>query len=247
MNYCFSQTPNLNNWRIETLTSEKISEASLSNESWIFEIVKDSVLIKQNEFNTKRGDVLPFEETFLKEKIQKTASSRFVKKVHNGFLIGLNNGEFGGGLYFLSENGKDSYEIAPYIRVRQIFEHNSNIYFSTGLAHLGRNYGSISKLTFTDTKWSIGKSLNLEQSPTLVIFDNNLPYVITSEYILKLDGDIDSFTQVLKAPYYWGVLYPSSAIISNKDIFIAMRKGVLKISDFKTTPKYDWFVKNSNR
>jgi hypothetical protein len=242
-----AQTSILNDWKIDTLNTKNIKKANSSRNDWIFNFNKTSIKIIKNKYRRKKGDSLPFSEKEIKLKFKnRIGDRRFVKKVRNGYLIGVNNGEFGGGLYFVSKNGKKSYTIAPYIKVRKIFKYNSNIYVSSGLAHLGGNYGKISELKIKKGKWKLINSTKLIGQPTLTFLHNDLVYIITSQYVLKLNKEMSEYVQVLKAPVYWGVLYPSSTFVSKKDLFISMRKGIMKIKNFETSPRYEWYTPNDD-
>ncbi len=72
--------------------------------------------------------------------------------------------------------------------------------------------------------------------------EKNNVLIVTSEHLMSFNND-EKLVKILKAPFYWGKSYPSSAIVDNKNIYIAMRKGILKISDFKYNPNYEWYRK----
>jgi hypothetical protein len=63
---------------------------------------------------------------------------------------------------------------------------------------------------------------------------------LTRQFIYRQTAD--EVEKVLKAPLYWGILNPSSMVRENKDLYIAMRKGVLKIISFEGNPTYEWYV-----
>ncbi len=212
-----------------------------SKTHWFIEKKSDSVKIRQNNYNYIKGDSLPFSQKQIAKKIKNHYSIRVVKKVSDGYIVGLNGGEFGGGLWFISKNGKKSYEISSYIRVRQIFEFNNKLYVIRGLAHLGSSYGSIFELK-KDKKWNILKNFQLPDAPNFVIIEDDNILILTTEHLLSFDKN-EKLTEILKAPFYWGMFYPSSAIVDSNNIYIAMRKGILKISEFKNNPNYEWLTK----
>lgn len=145
-----------------------------------------------------------------------------------------------GGLFFISRSGESSYKIDGFQRIEEIFDFGSKIYATSGLAHLGTNYGYILELSL-DGNWGISNKVELPEEPHILIHRNNSLYIVTSQFILRVDKGMNIY-KVLKSPVYWGNLYPSSAINDDKDIFIAMRKGILKIKDFETDPNYQWYI-----
>lgn len=70
---------------------------------------------------------------------------------------------------------------------------------------------------------------------------NKEKIILTSQHILKCGQDL-KVIEILKSPFYWGVLYPSSMIVDNNDVYVAMRKGILKIKAFDTFPEYEWYI-----
>lgn len=208
---------------------------------WIIEKKNDSIKIRQNDYKYFKGDSLPFSQKQIAKKITNRYSIRAVKKVSDGYIVGLNGGEFGGGLWFISINGKKSYEISSYIRIKQIFEFNNKLYVIRGLAHLGSSYGSLFELK-KDKKWKISKNFQLPNAPNFVIIENENILILTSDRLMSFDKN-EKLVEILKAPFYWGMYYPSSAIVESNVIYLAMRKGILKITDFKSDHNFEWLVK----
>lgn len=239
----FGQNYELKDFQIDSVpTKQNQWKISNSKKHWTISKINDSIKITNYDFNYFKGDKLPFEIKDVIKKLNTQYYIRAVKKVDDGFLIGLNGGEFGGGLWFLSKDGQSSYEIASYKRVRQIFEYNDKIYVLEGLAHMGVNYGNLLELK-KEESWVINKIFNLPDAPNFAIFKNDIVLIITSEYILTFN-EYNKLIKTLKVPFYMGSLYPSSAITDKNDIYLAMREGVLKVSLFEYNPEYTWFVKN---
>lgn len=244
----FAQAPDLSSWQVDTLSSQNLLKANHSNDNWVFVKKDEKILIKQQkEYKKQEEDSLPFDLKTVGKKLNITLgypySGPYIKKVRHGSLIGVSHGEFaGGGLYFLSSNGEVSYDIIKYANIHKIFKFNSHFLATGGLAHLGINSGSLLKISRKNKwLWVIDKKIELPESPSVLIFRKNKFYIITSQYIFKVD-QVLNVTKVLKSPVYWGMLYPSSAVIEKGDIYIAMRKEIMKIKDFKTNPKYIWYV-----
>ncbi len=236
------QIPDLSNWKQDTLpVGNHIYTANHSSDNWLFKKQNGKWKIIQNDFKGEKGDSLPFTAAFMEENLKEIKGNRFVKKTSDGFLVGLNKGEFGGGLYFIKTDGLDGYQIADYVNIHSIFEYHSRYFSIEGLAHLGGQRGQILELFKDDTLWKYKSLTNLIEAPALIADYRNEKIIITSQYILKF-GQHFKVTQILKSPMYWGVLYPSSVLIDKDDIYLAMRQGVLKIKTFDTVPEYEWYV-----
>ncbi|MCX6319592.1 MAG: hypothetical protein NTW29_20105 [Bacteroidetes bacterium] len=239
---CGAQVPDLTNWKIDTLpTGDRIYTANHSPDNWIFSKSGEKWEVVKNDFKRENGDSLPFPPDFIAKNLKEIRGNRYVKKTADGFLVGLNKGEFGGGLYFIKPDGLDGYEIARYLNIRTIFEYKSKYFAIEGLAHLGSERGQILEIFKSDTVWKYTSLTHLIEAPALITDYNNEKVIVTSQYLLKFGSEF-TVSEILKSPLYWGVLYPSSILINNADIYLAMRKGVLKIKAFDTNPAYEWYT-----
>ena len=220
---------------------KSVFTANRSQEDWIINKIEDSIIISLSDYNYFKGDSLPFSNIEIAEKFETQNPIRAVKKVVDGYIIGLNKGEFGGGLWFLSSDGKIYYEISPYKRVRQIFEMNNKIYVIEGRLHLTSDSGRLSELN-KNVQWQISKTLELPNAPIFMIMDENNALILTTNNIVSFSPN-ERLEKILNAPFNWGMLYPSTAIIEKTDLYIAMRKGVLKVLNFRDRPEYEWYIK----
>lgn len=243
---CKAQNYTLSDFTLDSLPiGKKLYETYKSKQYWTIKSINDSIIIKEYDDNYSKRDTLPFSEKQIKRKIKSStvinkSSIRDFMKVDDGYIIGLNDGEFGGGLWFLSLNGRKSYEITPYIRVKDIFEFNNKLYVIRGLSHITVSYGSLLEIK-KNKKWKVHKAYQLQDAPKFVVFEKENILILTSEYLMSFNK-LEVLTKVLHAPFYWGTLSPSSAIIIGNDIYIALKKGVLGISYFKTRPEYSWYI-----
>ncbi|MGJ8591821.1 MAG: hypothetical protein ACSHXF_04700 [Aquaticitalea sp.] len=247
-----SQEIDLSEWKMDSIPTslKKLSEANNSKHRWHFSNFNDTIKIIEHKYNRVNGDNLPFSL----DSVKNISGTKFIKSVYNGFLIGYNHGEFGGGLKFVSLNNDYSYSIElidkenewkyNYVsrNIREIFEYNNRIYAMRGLAHMGLNNGGLYEIIFKNGKWSYKYISNLPGTPDIVFVHKNIVYIVTTQNILKFD-EIGGLKTILKSPFYWGSLYPSNAFIKGNDIYLAMRKGILIIRDFENNPNYEWYIK----
>lgn len=249
--FCHSQEIDLSEWKKDTIPiGSKLNEANNSNVHWFFKKRNDSIFIEQIKYERIKGDSLPFNI----DSIEGLRGNIFVKSVFNGYLVGYNHGEFGGGLKFVSLYNHYSYNINNNDRenewkygymnnnIEKIFVYNNKIYATRGLSHMTSTNGSLIEIFYDNGLWKYKVITKLIECPDLTIEHNGLIYFITLQYIVKMNKEL-SFNQILKSPLYWGVLYPNSTFIKGADIYIAMRKGIMIIRDFENNPNYEWYIK----
>ena len=237
-----AQAPDLTKWKVDTLpVGDRIYPANHSPNDWTFANKGSNWEIVQNDYSKEKGDTFPFSTEFIDKNLKELKANRFVKRTPDGYLVGLNKGEFGGGLYFIKPDGLDGYEMAGYLNIRNIFEYKAKYFAIEGLAHLGGQRGQIIEIFKEDTLWKYKTLSALIEAPALITDYKGEKLIVTSQYILKLGDDL-KVTEVLKSPFYWGMLYPSSILVDNNNLYLAMRQGVLKIKSFDSTPEYIWYT-----
>lgn len=235
--FSLAQAPNLTNWKIDTLPmGDLIYKANQSKNNWVFVQSGGIWDIIQNPYSKHKGDSLPFSKKFINKKFKHFEGRKFVKKTTDGFLIGFNNGEFSGGLHFMDLKGHGVYEIEKGITINNFFEFQSKIYAIEGMY-----FGKIIEIFKVNGFWKTQSVSNLYDIPKLIADHNNEKLIVGSQYIFKFGKDLKPI-EILKSPFYWGILYPSSILIDNEVLYLSMRQGVLKIKKFDTHPTYEWFT-----
>ena len=260
-----SQVIDLSEWKRDSLPlgtglsfikNDELYKATLSKNNWSFKISNDTVKIENNHFKIDKGDSLSYEGNLFQ-----LPPRKYIRKVFNGYLIGLNDNEYiGNSLKFLSnqndtklfdiekiENSSDSlhYKNRQLIisdNIRKIFKFNKRIYAFQGGVSLDISPGLIIEIFYKNEKWNYKPIKRMIEVPKISFLHNNNLYMITNQYIFSMDKNMQ-IKQVLKSKIKWGHLNLSNAFIKKKDIYIAMRKGILIIRDFENNPIYEWFVK----
>lgn len=162
---------------------------------------------------------------------------RIVKKVGNGYLVGLNKGEFGGSLHWFSSDGDSSYRISRGL-VNYIFENNGKIFIAHGLAHMGSDDGGINEMVFADEKWKIGVGIDLNYNPQVFLPFKKQVLMVTSKTILLFSGLHK--IKYIKKDGFWDILYPQTAVLINDELYVGMRGGIYKIN--LTSRKEQWLM-----
>lgn len=237
-----SKTVDLSRWKIKPLPIEpdRLQDANHSENNWQFLIEDNQLLIVQDNSREKSQNLLPFSDEFTAKNQRLFSGKRHVKKVKSGFLVGLNHGEFGGGLVFVSDDESVVYNFGERLRIREFFELNSKIYAIEGLSHLGSSGGQIIEI-YKDDIWTYKTAVKLDETPSLIEKLEDYFIILTNRNLIKLTKNLE-IKKILTAPIDWQVLYPTSVYIDAENLFVAMREGILKIENFQTNSTFSWFV-----
>jgi hypothetical protein len=184
---------------------------------------------------------LPFEIKLDKKEPLNLRGRKSFIKVDDGYLVGFYRGEWGGNLYWFSNDGKQHYKISD-DEIVQFIKRGDIIYAIEGLDHLSLSEGSILNIEKTNGKWTTQTYLQLPTAPGGVGLDsqNNL-IVVTSKSLIAVDTNAKAKILIEEGIWYYG-LYPASLVILDDKAFIGMRKGVFKY-DLRSE-KQEWLLEN---
>lgn len=159
-----------------------------------------------------------------------------VQTVNNGFLISLDQGEFGGQLYWFSKRGRKNYTVA---------DGNYGQFITRGneiLVLEDTNVGNIKQLIKKDGKWAVENYLKLPYPPQTAILDmdDNI-LVVTSKNIVSVDKNKQMKT-VVTLNLWEHHFVSTSMILHNNTIYVGMQFGVYKYS--LDTGKSEWLTPN---
>lgn len=190
----------LKNWNTYPIP-ENIMGYSNAKSNWFVYLDKNEIRViddysdiyKQNLSNKK----LPF-------KIEKLGIIDVIK-VEDGYLVGFNRGEWGGGLYWYSKNGKKNIEIVGSIfsSPNQFIKRDNKIYAITGLSHLGMSFGNIIKIEKEQKKWIVEELIKLPDAPYAIQLDskdNMLVFTSSGLYSIDKEANLDTLAIKIRRP-----------------------------------------------
>ena len=191
-------------WRVFAQRGEILAELTTD---------KPSVQAERPEFTPKDGQFKGY--------------SRFAR-VDDGWLVGINKGEFGAELYWFSHDGQQNYKISEH-HVVDFFSLTDGIYAIEGLAHLSMSEGSIIRIARPqpDAHWQAATVTKLPFAPYAVSVRRDGTMLVTLSDSLVSVGDDRKITTLLPdAP--WTGLYPNSSVLSSDEqkLYIGMRQFV---------------------
>lgn len=159
-------------------------------------------------------------------------------KIAEGKLVGVDNGEWGGELYFQPKNSIKKIKIMSG-NIVDIFKFKNKIYIAKGLAHLGSSSGAIYELIKNNDNFSYKKILDFENdAPAVLTNFRNKTYMVSNKGFFEIDLENNTYIEIF-GNQFWRALYPKSiAIFDEKNIFIGIRGGIIKINSLDKTIKF---------
>jgi hypothetical protein len=162
-------------------------------------------------------------------------------ETRDGWLIGFNEGEWGGALYWFGNGSQENYKILDHQIIR-LFSTPKGIFALSGLSHLGVTGGSLEQVSQPTKpgKWQVKTIQNFSLAPYSVSMsrDGTL-FVVLSGALVSLDQD-HKLNTLLLAPEWEGLL-PNSSVLSEDEnkLYVGMRKFVGEF-DLKTKKLRYW-------
>lgn len=155
-------------WQVATVPSESEREARMD---WLYAAQMSGLEwrvytkgntpqagVRKRRASVYLGPFTPEAEIF------RDASARVA--VDGGWLIGINQGEFGGGLYWFSRDGKHSYKISDH-HVVDFFTHPNGVHAIEGWHHIVVGQGSVIRIARPKarSRWQATSVVQLPDAP----------------------------------------------------------------------------------
>jgi hypothetical protein len=156
--------------------------------------------------------------------------------IPNGKLVGVNRGEWGGTLTFEpTDTTKSNVEIKRG-NIKFIFIFKDKVYFIEGLAHLSISSGALYELDNTNDSFTYKKLIDFDDAPEAFTIYQDKILIATHKnfYVVK-----DFKKELIFQDTFWRSLYPNSiAVLDDKNVFIGMRSGIVKLDLTTKTLKF---------
>jgi hypothetical protein len=156
-----------------------------------------------------------------------------VLKLTEGWLIGSNQGEWGGALTWFSEDLKQC-KLIGRMNVNQIYRYGERVLVLEGLSHLSISGGTILEYKADRT---IDTLADLDEAPYSLDFKNSEKGYLISD--LKLYEISSGFK--LREVYsndQWPYMYPTDLKCSDGKVYISMRGGIAIYDEKKKSMKW---------
>ncbi|KLT65397.1 hypothetical protein AB669_09915 [Pedobacter sp. BMA] len=188
---------------------------------------------------TKISQVFPFEFYWASTADQMTMSGmKTFMKVNNGYLVGFNNGEFGGGLYWFSSDGTSRYRISNHY-VNQFIWRKDTLLAIHGIVSRNIDEGTLLSLSFDNEGWHARELLNFPYAPFAIDLDRKGNLIVASRSGLMSVKRLTKISNI-EVSEWLSNGYPTSLIIQNDVAYVGMTGGVFNF-DLRTR-KSSWLL-----
>jgi len=168
-------------------------------------------------------------------------ANKCVLKLTDGTLYANDKGEWGGELFFVSKDSVNKGTLIKKGNIKFLFLYKNNIYFIEGLAHLGISEGAFYELDKTNNKFTYRKILDFEDAPEALTICENEFLIATHKNFYRIK---DFKKELIFANEFWDGLYPSSiAVQDDKNVFLGIRGGIVKLNLTNKTLKFYKYTK----
>jgi len=164
---------------------------------------------------------------------------KIVFPVEDGYFIALDNGEFGGSLWWHSNDGQFTKELLNE-HINYFIQTTSGLYAMGGLSHLGTDSGQIIKLEKANGDWTQKKIHDLGSAPNAFYKEDTDNYLIlTRKSILRFNEKSGISNVYLRNDGEYLRYSYSTSIVKDKDgvLYLGMRYAIVKL-----TPKEDFYI-----
>ncbi|MGG9964661.1 hypothetical protein [Ferruginibacter sp. SUN106] len=238
--FCQQVTTSVKEWKSYPVPANKdtLSNYILQHDTDWTVVSVDNTIAAVNT-RVKPAESLPFKIMASKKEQYKFSQEYTVIKVDDGYLIGFRRGEWGGNLYWFSNDGGNRYEIST-DQVNQFIKQDNKIYAIEGLSHLGISAGRMISINKDNGKWKVKEFLKFDAEPEAIDIDSKKDFIIVTAKGLYSATVTAAIHPVVADAFWHRYLYPTSLIVQNDIVYIGMRKGIFKY-DLKTK-KQEWLM-----
>ncbi|HKE58764.1 MAG TPA: hypothetical protein VKB46_18765 [Pyrinomonadaceae bacterium] len=220
-------------------TAEELQCANYSQREWRVSLAGDRL---ETRLDTLRDhqDPLPA-QIHSRDVAVGTKGYRHVISVDDGWLVGMDIGEFGGGLWWFSADGLRSRKLSNENIVGFAATAKGTLIF-VGLAHLALDEGKVLRISDgTNAERQLEPLVNLGSAPVAFAVeapDSVIVLTTTGLVRVRTSGPIE---HLLKTRY--GQLYPTSLTLSSSGvIYVGMRQFITRLTPAGNTYSEEWFV-----
>lgn len=222
----------------------KIVQANRSGREWRVSVSSGRLQITDDgQPRTREKAVFPPHFRQTKDMIGRAMTLR----AGGDWLIGFDAGEFGGGLWWASPDGRRT-KMLTRENVQAFVRRHDDVLVFTGLSHMGYDRGAAYLFRSTDNDGEITRIADLDSAPYAALPESDGSVLIAlSDGVVTLrpDGHVVRLYEQEEMP----ILYPNSIVGEESDtIFVGMRFYVLRLRrSADGVYESTWFERSSRK
>ena len=224
--------PDIGTWKSYPypLSHNAIKRVNESPDKWdVF--VEDSIVKARRGLGlgmNTLADTVFFAIESYKDTLEGYSDDYFIFKVPDGYLIGFDKGRLGGALWWFSNDGNESY-IIEHQRNVAIIGFEGEIYAFTG--GFGKERSHIAQLRLNAKgRWHVWRTLKLPNPPVAYKIVGDKLYLATDDHLLLFTQQ-QGIKMLVRSPFVWGALFPSTLVVHGNDVYMGMNGGIIKITN----------------
>jgi hypothetical protein len=234
----------LSQWKERVAVKPWSEEGTCANHGyggeWRVVLGHEGILVRQYQRAEATAE-LPFSRDHIVGRTGFRAGRLHAIPVADGFLIGADAGEFGGGIWWFSASGDRHHHLldANVIGFARIAD---EILAVDGLAHLTLRHGAVHSLDRDEAtrQWRVRRTVDLGTAAELFV-----PAPPDTLLVLTIDGLVQyqagETKRLLKSDY--SILYPNSiARTVDGHVFVGMRYAVVEVAPDGAKFRERWLV-----
>lgn len=209
--------------------------------SWVVSEHQGAVAIKEFSLAKQTKVVLPPQVKLSKDMIGR----RTLFATTDGWLVGFDAGEFGGGLWWFGRDGRHAKKLLSQ-NVHAIYKTPDGVFVLAGLAHLSLDNGEIEQFVETPDEISLRFIANLGGSPEASTVQPDGQVLVATMHSVVLVDHVGKIHEIYKSGE--GLVYPTSVVVDSQgNIFVAMRFFVLQLLPHNGRYDSQWLMPSKCR
>ena len=169
--------------------------------------------------------------------------ARHVIRVTDGWLVGMDVGEFGGGLWWFSSDGRRNKKLSDE-NVVGFANTSKGVLILVGLSHLGLDNGKVLVISDgTDGNRKLETLADLGSAPETFAIESPAALIVLTTTGLVRVRTTGERERLLRTEYQ--LLYPTSMTLSSSGVIhIGMRHFVTRLTPSGNTYREEWFSRS---
>ena len=217
--------------------SQALRCANYSTQQWRVSLENGTIVIREAPKKTEQA-VLPAHLRLRRG----MSGQRSTLKIPNGWLLGFDGGEFGGGLWWSNEDGSQSSRILNE-NVKGILSTSKGALVLVGLAHIDLDVGRVFMIPDSAKPKEIRPLVSLDGAPQAFVIESPTTVLVTTTHGVSRVNFSGSLEVLAHAPF--SLLYANSMVITaDKVIYAGMRLFVVRFLPGASGYREQWLVRS---